>query len=62
MSLIRVGLAETKNFAEGYDAIFGKKPEKQEDVPPVEAQKETVIEPANLPIENPFRKGSGIGC
>lgn len=26
MSLVRIGLAETKNFAEGYDAIFGKKP------------------------------------
>ena len=25
MSIIRVGLAETKNFAEGYDAIFNKK-------------------------------------
>ena len=25
MSIIRIGLAETKNFAEGYDAIFGKK-------------------------------------
>ncbi len=25
MSIIRVGLAETKNFAEGFDAIFGKK-------------------------------------
>ncbi len=25
MSIIRVGLAETKNFAAGYDAIFGKK-------------------------------------
>lgn len=25
MSIIRVGLAETKNFSEGYDAIFGKK-------------------------------------
>lgn len=25
MSIIRVGLAETKNFAEGYDAIFSKK-------------------------------------
>ncbi len=23
MSIVRVGLAETKNFAEGYDAIFG---------------------------------------
>lgn len=27
MSIVRIGLAETKNFAEGYDAIFsGKKP------------------------------------
>ncbi len=25
MSIVRVGLAETKNFAEGYEAIFGKK-------------------------------------
>lgn len=26
MSIVRVGLAETRNFAEGYDAIFGAKP------------------------------------
>ena len=25
MSIVRVGLAETKHFAEGYDAIFGRK-------------------------------------
>ena len=25
MSIVRVGLAETKNFSEGYDLIFGKK-------------------------------------
>lgn len=25
MSIVRVGLAETKNFAEGYESIFGKK-------------------------------------
>jgi hypothetical protein len=34
VSIIRVGLAETKKFAEGYDAIFGKKTpgtEKKED-------------------------------
>lgn len=24
MSIVRVGLAETKHFAEGYEAIFGK--------------------------------------
>jgi hypothetical protein len=27
VSIIRVGLAETKNYAEGYDAISGKKKE-----------------------------------
>ena len=27
MSIIRIGLAETKHFAEGYDAIFGNKKE-----------------------------------
>ena len=25
MSIVRVGLAETKHFAEGYEAIFGRK-------------------------------------
>jgi hypothetical protein len=25
MSIVRVGLAETKDFSDGYDAIFGKK-------------------------------------
>ena len=30
MSIVRVGLAETKKFAEGYDAIFGKKKDKPE--------------------------------
>ena len=25
MSIVRVGLAETKRFAEGYEAIFGNK-------------------------------------
>lgn len=24
MSIVRIGLAETKNFSDGYDAIFGK--------------------------------------
>ena len=28
MSIVRVGLAETKRFSEGYDAIFGKKTRK----------------------------------
>jgi len=25
VSIIRIGLSETKHFSEGYDAIFGKK-------------------------------------
>jgi hypothetical protein len=25
VSIVRIGLSETKNFAEGYDAIFGGK-------------------------------------
>ena len=25
MSIVRVGLAETKNYSDGYDAIFGRK-------------------------------------
>lgn len=32
VSIVRVGLAETKNFGEGFEAIFGKKkaaPEKK---------------------------------
>jgi hypothetical protein len=29
MSIVRVGLGETKNFADGYEAIFGKKDEKK---------------------------------
>lgn len=34
VSIVRVGLGETKNFAEGYEAIFGKKKEeKKQDEP-----------------------------
>ena len=28
MSIVRIGLAETKKFAEGYEAIFGAKKKK----------------------------------
>lgn len=28
MSIVRVGLAETKNYSDGYDLIFGKKDDK----------------------------------
>ena len=30
MSIVRVGLAETKRYSEGYEAIFGKKPAAKE--------------------------------
>ncbi len=42
MSIIRVGLAETKNYAEGYDAIFGKKkePAAKEEAPAVKKKKD----------------------
>ena len=40
MSIVRVGLAETKDFSEGYEAIFGKKDEKKkaEEIKPVAEQ------------------------
>jgi hypothetical protein len=41
VSIVRVGLGETKNFAEGYEAIFGKKDDKkkQDAVPATEEAK-----------------------
>jgi hypothetical protein len=33
VSIVRIGLAETRNFAEGYGAIFGKKKSKKDDKP-----------------------------
>jgi hypothetical protein len=38
VSIVRVGLAETKNFAEGYDAIFGKKKSTQAKKPAAKAK------------------------
>jgi hypothetical protein len=31
VSIVRIGLAETKKFAEGYEAIFGKKKEEKQE-------------------------------
>jgi hypothetical protein len=33
VSIVRVGLGETEKFAEGYEAIFGKKDEKKKAEP-----------------------------
>jgi hypothetical protein len=41
VSIIRVGLAETKKFAEGYEAIFGKKKDEQEKKTETSAKAET---------------------
>jgi hypothetical protein len=39
MSIVRVGLGETKDFAEGYEAIFGKKDDKKKAEPAAEQAK-----------------------
>jgi hypothetical protein len=44
MSIIRVGLAETKKFAEGYEAIFGKKEDKPEPKPEEQKAEKTESE------------------
>jgi hypothetical protein len=36
MSIVRIGLAETKDFADGYDAIFGKKEAPKKEAKPEE--------------------------
>jgi hypothetical protein len=40
MSIVRVGLAETKNFSEGYDLIFGKKEDKDQAKKPEDEKKQ----------------------
>ncbi len=34
MSIVRIGLGETKDFGDGYEAIFGKKEKKAEQPKP----------------------------
>jgi hypothetical protein len=46
MSIIRVGLAETKNFSEGYDMIFGKKEDKEQPQKTEEKSESTPAQPA----------------
>ena len=46
MSIVRVGLAETKNFSEGYDAIFGKKDEQTKQPDATAPAAPTQAEPA----------------
>jgi hypothetical protein len=44
VSIVRVGLAETRKFAEGYDAIFGKKKAKNQK--PKQARSAAATKPA----------------
>jgi len=39
VSIVRIGLAETKNFAEGYEAIFGTKKKEEDEKKPEAADK-----------------------
>jgi hypothetical protein len=39
VSIVRIGLAETKKFAEGYEAIFGSKKKKGAEEKPAQAKK-----------------------
>lgn len=47
MSIIRIGLAETKNFSQGYDAIFGKKKAK---APVAKAKTKTPVAKAKAKV------------
>lgn len=47
MSIVRIGLAETKDFSDGYEAIFGgKKPAEAKAVKPVVKPKAAKKKPA----------------
>ena len=51
MSIIRVGLSQSKSFADGYDAIFGKK--KKETSAP--AKKEKKVEKKAVKKDKPVK-------
>jgi len=52
MSIVRIGLGETKNFAEGYDAIFGKKDKKE-----AQAEGKPAAEKPAAPEDDKKKKG-----
>lgn len=53
MSLVRVGLAETKNFADGYEAIFGKKSDSPQPPPAPQAPADDSTAEATTPPPEP---------
>ena len=46
VSIVRIGLAETKKFAEGYEAIFGNKKKKDDEKPAGSKAKKKSAKPA----------------
>ena len=60
MSIIRIGLAETKNFSQGYDAIFGQKkatPAVKTTAPVAKAKAKAPVAKAKAKV--PAKKKSG---
>ncbi len=57
MSIVRIGLGETKNFAEGYDAIFSKKAPAAEPAKP-KAKAAAVEEPKAEEVEPKKKKAA----
>ena len=55
MSIVRVGLAETNKFAEGYDAIFGGK-KKAAAAKPAAKRKPAQKKPAKAKRKSPRRR------
>jgi hypothetical protein len=51
MSIVRVGLAETKGFAEGYEAIFGKKKDEEQKKDEPSARDRPAEQPKEPPKE-----------
>jgi hypothetical protein len=51
MSIVRVGLAETKNFSDGYDRIFGKKKDDKD-----EKKEQAAAEPKQDEAKEPEKK------
>ncbi len=46
MSLVRVGMSENKGYAEGYEAIFGKRPKGQQRPADTKAEEDKKAEAA----------------
>jgi hypothetical protein len=62
VSIIRIGLAETKNFSQGYDAIFGQKkatPAVKSNAPVAKAKAKAPVAKAKAKAKVTAKKKSG---